>query len=272
MFCQARTKVSWVASSAWPTSRSRRRQTLKTGRSWRSTRRLKASRSPAWAARIRRSSSRVAAGAGSSPPRPPSSVPTAPGVSGAVARPARSRRDVRLSRRTATTAEHRPPGPCRGAPGATARARPCSSTAGLATVRGRLPRSTCSASMQGLPAHDLDRALGVVGRVRRQDDVRQGVEGRVGRQRLRVDDVEAGAGEASLPATPAARAGRSTIGPRAVLTRTAVGFIRASAAGVDQAARLRRQRAVDGDDVGACSSSSSVTGSAPAARMTSGSM
>ena len=47
----------------------------------------------------------------------------------------------------------------------------------------------------------------------------------------------------------AARAGSSTTAPRAVLTRVAVGFIRAELAGADQVVGLRGQRRVEAEDV-----------------------
>ena len=58
------------------------------------------------------------------------------------------------------------------------------------------------------------------------------------------------AAPSSPAARAAARAASSTIGPLAVLTRTAVGFMRASSLGPDQVAGRRRQAGVDGDEVG----------------------
>ena len=71
----------------------------------------------------------------------------------------------------------------------------------------------------------------------------------VGRQRLGVGDVEPGAEELAV----AQRVGEgawSTTGPRDVLTRTAVGFMRAQRRGVDEVARLGGQVDVEADEVG----------------------
>ena len=67
-------------------------------------------------------------------------------------------------------------------------------------------------------------------------------------QRLDLEDVQGGAAEPPW-SSASTRAASSTTGPRAVLTRIAVGFIR-EPPGVDQVARLLRQEDVQRDDVG----------------------
>ena len=78
--------------------------------------------------------------------------------------------------------------------------------------------------------HPLAGGPGRRADVRRDDQVRRAASsGSSGGERLGVGDVERGAGDLAGDAAPAASASWSTIGPRAVLIRIAVGFIRASA-------------------------------------------
>ena len=71
----------------------------------------------------------------------------------------------------------------------------------------------------------------------------------LGHLRLALVDVETGTGE-SAGRSASASAASSTTGPRAVLISTAVGFINAEAARVDEMTRLGGERDVERDDVG----------------------
>ena len=92
------------------------------------------------------------------------------------------------------------------------------------------PSSAASRFSTASVGHPLAGGVGGRADVRRDDQVRRAEQRIVGRQRLGVGDVERGAGDRARRRSAQRSARWSTIGPRAVLIRIAVGFIRASAA------------------------------------------